>query len=53
MILRRGCRPDWTEVCMGHCFLGGQSVLETSLAFSSFTVHLRLMNATYLVIVPQ
>ncbi len=33
MVLRGRSRPDWTEVRMGHCFLGGQSFLDIRLAF--------------------
>ena len=53
MVLRGCCCPDWTEIRMGHCFLGGQSVLDTLLALSRRIAHGKLMKMSYLVIVPQ
>ena len=53
MVLRRCCCSDWTEIRMGHCFLGGQPVLDTQLALSRRIAHGKLMKMSYLMIVPQ
>ena len=53
MVLRGCCCPDWTEIRMGHCFLGGQSVLDTRSALSRGFAHGKLTKISYLVIVPQ